>query len=53
MNIDEKERIQSITIFKPDVQDDSNAPIDEGAIENEETLKLQDMTSNEDQNNKN
>jgi DNA gyrase subunit A len=43
MNIEEKERIQSITIFKPDVQDDANAPIDEGAVENESTLKLQDL----------
>lgn len=43
MNIEEKERIQSITIFKPDVQDDANAPLDEGAVENESTLKLQDL----------
>lgn len=42
MDVDEKERIQSITIFKPEVQDDASAPIDEGAIENESTLKIQD-----------
>jgi DNA gyrase subunit A len=43
MDVEEKERIQSITIFKPEVQDDATAPIDEEAISNEQTLKLQDI----------
>jgi DNA gyrase subunit A len=39
MNVDDNEKIQSVTIFKQeDVINDADAPIDETAIENEEEL---------------
>jgi hypothetical protein len=39
MNVDDNEKIQSVTIFKQeDVINDADAPIDENAIENEEEL---------------
>jgi hypothetical protein len=39
MNVDDNEKIQSVTIFKQDdAISDAGAPIDETAIENEEGL---------------
>jgi DNA gyrase subunit A len=43
MNVDEGEKIQSITMFKPEQIHDDDIPVDTEAIENEDQLKMQDQ----------
>ncbi|MDR3163851.1 MAG: DNA topoisomerase (ATP-hydrolyzing) subunit A [Mycoplasmataceae bacterium] len=46
MNVIDGEKIQSVTMFRPDEIRDAQVPIDTDAIDNEDQLKLQDAEQN-------